>query len=427
MLCVIWLLSLHFILGESARILGIFPSPHLSHQIVFRPLMHALAQRGHDVIVITTDPAFPNGGGPSSLKEVNIHNVTYPYWRELMQEASKDVANDIFSQIKAGRFLVKTVFAKQVQSDEVQNVIKSGIKFDLILIEAYFRPALGLAESYKCPIISISSFGASYGNYEKFGAPTHALLYPNLLRQRLNNLTLFEELNELYTDKIFHDNLITDEIEYNSMNKALFPNAPDLAEVDDNIQMLFINTHPVWERIRPVPRNVVYISGILDNHSRSLPRELQSYLDSSKNGVIYVSFGTSVSTKLMSPFIVQMFVNVFSKLPYEILWKWDDDVLPGITDNIKIAKWWPQTEILKHPNVKLFITQGGLSSSFESISAGVPLVGIPMLFDQWYNVENYEYYGIGIKLDLTSLTEEKLRHAVETVIKDASQTTRASG
>lgn len=71
-----------------------------------------------------------------------------------------------------------------------------------------------------------------------------------------------------------------------------------------------------------------------------------------------------------------------------------------------------------HQNIKLFITQGGLQSTDEAITAGVPLIGIPMLGDQWYNVEMYEYHKIGVLLQMETITEEKLLNSIHTVIDD---------
>lgn len=71
-----------------------------------------------------------------------------------------------------------------------------------------------------------------------------------------------------------------------------------------------------------------------------------------------------------------------------------------------------------HPNVKLFITQAGLQSTDEAITAGVPLVGIPMLADQWYNAQKYTRHGIGVQLDMALLTEDDFRNAIEKVIND---------
>ncbi|XP_047519240.1 UDP-glycosyltransferase UGT5-like [Pieris napi] len=117
---------------------------------------------------------------------------------------------------------------------------------------------------------------------------------------------------------------------------------------------------------------------------------------------------------------IQMFLNVFAKLPYEVLWKWETNELPGKTDNVKTAQWLPKSDLLRHPNIKLFITQGGLQSTDEAITAGVPLVGIPMFADQWYNVELYEYHQIGQALYMETITEEKQLHAIHTVIDNIS-------
>lgn len=73
---------------------------------------------------------------------------------------------------------------------------------------------------------------------------------------------------------------------------------------------------------------------------------MKSYLDSSKHGVIYMSFGTNTDPTQLSMEKMQMFVKVFSKIPYDVLWKWNGDELPGKSDNIKIGKWFPQSDLL---------------------------------------------------------------------------------
>ena len=73
-----------------------------------------------------------------------------------------------------------------------------------------------------------------------------------------------------------------------------------------------------------------------------------------------------------------------------------------------------------HPKIKLFIFQGGLQSTDEAISAGVPLIGIPMLGDQWFNVERIVQHNIGLGLDMETMTEEDLTGAIDKVIKNDS-------
>lgn len=59
-----------------------------------------------------------------------------------------------------------------------------------------------------------------------------------------------------------------------------------------------------------------------------------------------------------------------------------------------------------------------MQSFDEALTAGVPLVGIPMLADQWYNVERYASLKIGAGLLMEKLTEDLLANAINTVIDD---------
>lgn len=66
----------------------------------------------------------------------------------------------------------------------------------------------------------------------------------------------------------------------------------------------------------------------------------------------------------------------------------------------------------------MFITQGGLQSTDETLTAGVPVIAFPMSVDQWYNAEKYVHNGVGIKLDISTVTEEILSEAINKVIGD---------
>ena len=66
----------------------------------------------------------------------------------------------------------------------------------------------------------------------------------------------------------------------------------------------------------------------------------------------------------------------------------------------------------------MFITQGGLQSTGEAITAGVPMIGVPMLGDQWYNVEKFVHHKIGVQLDLLTMTGDEFKRAINTVIGD---------
>ncbi|XP_046972412.1 UDP-glucosyltransferase 2-like [Vanessa cardui] len=406
---------------ECEKILAVFPTPSISHQVVFRPLMQELARRGHDVTVITTDPAFPKGQSPQNLTEIDVHDISYDMWTNFLK-LDKGNGDSLNSQLRFMFELIAGVFEEQMKTSEVQELINDKKKkIDLIFIESCVRPALGFTYLYKVPVISISSLGGMYGTFDELGAPTNPLAYPVVTRQRIYDLTLWDKIRELYTEfkgkNIFADLIPAED---KMLQKIFGPNIPSITELKKNIEMLFLNVHPIWDFNRPVPPNVVYLGGLHQTPAKELPQDLKSYLDSSKNGVIYMSFGTNVKPSLLPKEKIQIFTKVFSELPYDVLWKWDKDEIPGRSKNVRISKWLPQSDLLKHPKVKLFITQGGLQSTDEALTAGVPLIGVPMLGDQWFNVEHYVKHNMGIKLNIETLTEAQLKDSIETIITNNS-------
>ncbi|CAK1589580.1 unnamed protein product [Parnassius mnemosyne] len=404
---------------DAAKILAIYPCPSISHQVVFRPITMELIKRGHEVTVLTTDPYFKNDTAPKNLREIDVHDISYKSVKDFIP-AITGSEDDLINQVLVMATMIPRTFEEQMKVKEVQDLINHKTRqFDLILLEAFFIQVLGFTHIFKAPAILVSSFGPFIGTYEIMGAPTHPTLYHNLFRQKLYNLNLWEKVTELYNYFRVRYILSSAEENYNRQIKSIFgPNTPPLSVLKNNVDMLLLNVNPIWEGNYPVPPNVIHMGGLHQKPPKELPKDLQQYLDSSKNGVIYFSFGTNVVPSSLSQEKMKIFEDVFSQLPYNIIWKWDSDKKTVKSKNIKIYKWLPQSDLLRHPNVKLFITQGGLQSTDESITAGVPLIGIPMLGDQWYNVEKYVHHKIGVKLILENLTENQLKNAIIEVIQD---------
>ena len=60
----------------------------------------------------------------------------------------------------------------------------------------------------------------------------------------------------------------------------------------------------------------------------------------------------------------------------------------------------------------------GLNGVFEAIHHAVPVICIPVLLDQWANAKRLEVKGIGLQLDLFSLTSDAIVEAVQTIVGD---------
>lgn len=55
----------------------------------------------------------------------------------------------------------------------------------------------------------------------------------------------------------------------------------------------------------------------------------------------------------------------FGQLKQNVIWKYEDDTIENVPANVRIEKWLPQSDVIAHPNVVLFITHGGLSVFFN--------------------------------------------------------------
>lgn len=258
---------------NGAKILAVWPVPSISHQVAFRPLTEELARRGHDVTVITTDPAFEKGKAPPNLREIDLHDLSYDIWRSRFYETSSTGnKDDLATQLRVSVDLLLEIFIKQLQTDEVKHIIENET-FDLLLIEACVRPALLFSHIYKVPVIQVSSFGGFFDNYERMGAPIHPLVYPLSSRQRIYNLSAKEKATELYNYYVTFGEFHKQEAAENrELRKNFYSDMPTLSELTNNVQMLFLNVHPYWDGNRPVPPSIVYIGGIYQKPKHKLPK-----------------------------------------------------------------------------------------------------------------------------------------------------------
>ncbi|KEO82410.1 macrolide family glycosyltransferase [Tumebacillus flagellatus] len=92
--------------------------------------------------------------------------------------------------------------------------------------------------------------------------------------------------------------------------------------------------------------------------------------------------------------------------------------LGDIPANFIVRDYVPQLEILQH--AKLFITHGGMNSTSEALSHGVPLIVLPQSADQPMVARRVAELGAGVHLHQEGLTAEDLRAAAERVLQDAS-------
>lgn len=92
-------------------------------------------------------------------------------------------------------------------------------------------------------------------------------------------------------------------------------------------------------------------------------------------------------------------------------------------ENMLIERYLPLPEVLAGCDV--FITHGGFNSVKESLSAGTPMVVIPISADQPYSAQRCTALGVAMAVGPEERTPSRIRQAVRTVLSDPAFTRRA--
>ncbi|XP_012232546.2 UDP-glycosyltransferase UGT5-like [Linepithema humile] len=402
---------------DAARILGVFPDISYSHQVAFRPLMMELSQRGHDIIIFTTFP---------------MNNSTLQNYTEVELCLTSSVQNiNIYSINRLSELLRALNVRSVIISDEtlshpvMQRLISpnSGEKFDLIIVQSIFYDSLyALSVRFNAPIIAISSIPLLSWQHFVFGNPLLAAYSPNSLTNLDENMNLWERFVNLYSSlyQIYWYWYELIPAHEKISRKHFGDSVPPVHQLISNITLLLSNFHPFIYPRANIPA-IIPISGYRPvSQKEGLPQDLEKILNDAKQGYVYFSLGSNIKSNTLSDERRNMLLRAFAKLPYKVLWKFESEFLPDKPNNVIIRKWLPQQEILAHPNIRLFVYQGGLQSTEEAIGNGVPVIGFPFFADQFYNVKMLLVFTTGKMLSFKNTNEDEFRAAILEVITNSS-------
>lgn len=89
-----------------------------------------------------------------------------------------------------------------------------------------------------------------------------------------------------------------------------------------------------------------------------------------------------------------------------------------LSNNIKVASWLPQNDILGHNKTKLFINHGGGHGLMEAAYHGVPMICAPFFGDQYDNAYITKRKGFAEIVDLDTIAADELVDIINRVISN---------
>ncbi|KAG5870205.1 hypothetical protein JTB14_030318 [Gonioctena quinquepunctata] len=279
----------------------------------------------------------------------------------------------------------------------------------LPLIQKFNYPPAIATTSYGLPTSLAEIFG---GSQEPSYIPFHAMSFTDKMNfwERLQNY--FWSRFQSFMRQFYEGGRVE------VIAKKVFGEGMDSFEnLRKHVSLVICNLIPGFHYARPIPPNIIPVGGIHIKPINRLPKDLQEIMDRAKHGIILVSFGSNVRSDRLKPEQRKALFGAFGRLKQTVVWKFESED-PDLPKNVVNRKFLPQTAILAHPNLKLFIGHGGGMSTTEAVFFGVPIIGMPFIVDQISNVDLLVDRGMGRKLDFKSITEDSLLENIEEMLNN---------
>ncbi|XP_017083962.2 uncharacterized protein LOC108116535 [Drosophila eugracilis] len=426
--CLIFHQNVTLDLAQAANILGIFPYHYISAFMVVRPLIHELVERGHNVTLITPEGGLPDIEG---VRHIRVSSLN----KRMQEFIETDQIMDFLISKWMEIILASQLYFNMTQgilSDEaVQRMLNDKSEhFDLIMIEASNLDALyGLVEYYNTTLIGLSCVSANWYTEELAGNPAPSIFEPisQIGYSRDNSLMsrIYNWMHIIEEKLLEHVVVIPDQLR---VFKKFFPYSEQkFYELRNRFSVILINNHFSLGRVRSNVPNLIEVGGLhLSAAPEPCDKDLQAFIDEAEHGVIYFSMGLDIMIKFLPENIQQTFIKSFAKLKERIVWKNEFFNMPNKSENIYVIPKAPQRHVLAHSKILLFITNGGLLSVMEAVDSAVPMLGLPIFFDQFGNLRWAQISGMAEVLDINNLSAENLTKTIRVLIDNPKYKMRAN-
>ncbi|XP_072302022.1 UDP-glucuronosyltransferase 1A5-like isoform X3 [Eucyclogobius newberryi] len=400
-----------------------------SHWINMKVLMEELHSHGHKLTVIRASTSWYIPEQSPLYTSVNLQ----------MEEALEDFFGVFLAeQIKAQRegasaitFLKHTKdFLKMISRAhmiwcealgsllEDDKVVESLLeaKYDLMLTDPAIAPGVVLAKYLKLPLV-LNVRWVTSGDGQFMLAPSPLSYIPVPGSGLTDKMDFLQRVKNVffYGITLFQQHYLTGP-SYDALCEKYIEGGCDIVSLLQDADIWLFRSDFVFDFPRPTMPNVIYMGGFQCKQTQPLPAELENFVQSAgEHGVIIMTLGTLVDA--LPSEVADEMASVFAKLPQKVIWRHKGARPSTVGNNTLIVDWMPQKDLLGHPQTKAFVAHGGTNGVQEAIYHGVPVLGIPLFFDQFDNLLRLEARGAGKIIRLSDLNE----HSFEQGLKELLQ------
>ncbi|KAG9340334.1 hypothetical protein JZ751_021786 [Albula glossodonta] len=289
--------------------------------------------------------------------------------------------------------------------------------FDLVLTDPALPAGILLAHYLQLPLVlNVRWISSGEGHFAI--APSPLSYIPQMFSHFSNKMDFLQRLQNLFYHALsLYMHHVISNPPYQAVCDRFFPEGVDTLSILQGADLWLMRVDFVFEFPRPTMPNLVYIGGFQCRTARPLPPELEEFVQSSgEHGVVVMTLGTLLGD--LPPQISEIIASAFARLPQKVVWRHLGARPSTLGNNTLLLDWLPQNDLLGHPKTRAFVTHGGTNGLYEAIYHGVPVLGLPLIFDQPDNMVRIEARGAGLFLDVTTLEVDSLTQALKDVLNE---------
>ncbi|DBB18919.1 TPA: UDP glucuronosyltransferase 5, polypeptide G1, variant 3 [Trebouxia sp. C0006] len=354
------------------------PMSSSSHWFQALPLIRELSVRGHSCqVIFSLEGAARCGPALENLTNIEIltYNTSNVEEMDLRQTVRLNLRSVGIDSIRS-TFGIPPHSHPLLQDAELHRKIQA-FEPDLALTDIALVGGAALADKLGIPkaVLSVPGLlppvsGHSYGS----GASLRSTVpqWMTLLPKHMSFIQRIQNMVGAMLDLFIWQHVLEAE-----MDKVIWRqyNISPFSYLKSNRQAALVLFPTDWAvtNAEPLAPHMVAVGAITAAPAKALPSELEEFMQSAgDHGVVYASLGTTAIPEVAELKAIAQGLSAVA--PAKALWKLSDSdrVALGnssisVGSNVKIVKWVNQNDVLGHPSVKAFFTQGG-TNSFNEVS-----------------------------------------------------------
>ncbi|MBN3300180.1 UD2A2 glucuronosyltransferase, partial [Amia calva] len=404
-----------------------------SHWVNMNILIKELHSRGHQISVVQAESCL-------YIKEKSPHytSITIPSTKAMDTDVFQQFLHSVLKLKRESTFSLdhftffwKTMsifsnFHKEVcemvtlmfENQELMQTLKD-TQYDLVLADPAIGTGALLAHYLQLPLVfNVRWTIYGEGHFDIAPSPVSYIPYPGSeLTEKMN---LFQRVRNMihYGFSSLQRMLFVDP-HYKSLCERFFGSGVDIYTLTQSADLWLMRVDFVFEFPRPTMPNVIYMGGFQCQPARPLPQDLEDFMQSSgEHGVIVMSLGTIINN--LPSDVTAEIASAFAQLPQKVIWRLQGERPVNLGNNTLLVNWMPQNDLLGHPKTRVFVAHGGTNGVYEALYHAVPMVGLPLLFDQPDNLLRMKEKGAAKVLDIASLNSSTFLQALQEVLHEPS-------